>query len=74
MPPFRNFLTKKSAALNGGEADNGSDNTRLSTDSHQSTPLSVRKSTENVPDEYKLSGMPLGNQLSAYWLSPAING
>lgn len=54
MTPFRNFLTKKSAAPNGGEADNVS---RLPADSHHSSPLNIRKSTDNGPPEYKLSGM-----------------
>ncbi|KAB8240048.1 hypothetical protein F9C07_8352 [Aspergillus flavus] len=52
MTPFRNFLTKRSAASNSGEADNVS---RLSADSHQSSPLNIRKSTDNEPPEYKLS-------------------
>ncbi|KAB8255112.1 hypothetical protein BDV32DRAFT_131259 [Aspergillus pseudonomiae] len=52
MTPFRNFLTKKPALPNSGEADNVS---RLSADSHHSTPLNIRKSTDNEPPEYKLS-------------------
>ncbi|KAL4893952.1 hypothetical protein BDV59DRAFT_176526 [Aspergillus ambiguus] len=50
--PFRNFL-KKPAVPNGGVID--SDGNRLSTESHHSTPLSIRKSCENEPPEYKLS-------------------
>lgn len=54
--PFRNFL-KKPAAPNGGVIDSN-DGNRLSAESHRSTPLSIRKSCENEPPEYKLSGMP----------------
>ncbi|KAF9889194.1 hypothetical protein FE257_007507 [Aspergillus nanangensis] len=52
--PFRSFL-KRSAAPNGGVIDSNDDANRLSTDSHHSTPLSIRKSSENEPPEYKLS-------------------
>ncbi|KAE8152807.1 hypothetical protein BDV25DRAFT_150413, partial [Aspergillus avenaceus] len=51
MAPFRNFLAKRSAAPNGGEANSNND----TTDSSRSTPLSIRTSTENEPPEYKLS-------------------
>ncbi|KAA8652079.1 hypothetical protein EYZ11_005561 [Aspergillus tanneri] len=54
MVPFRNFLAKKSAAPNGGEIDSNP-NGRLSTESHSSTALSFRKSSDNEPVEYKLS-------------------
>ncbi|KAL5045773.1 hypothetical protein BDW71DRAFT_198029 [Aspergillus fruticulosus] len=54
MAPFLNFLGKKSAGLNGGEADTQPD-ARPSEDSHRSTPLSIRKSYETGPPEYKLS-------------------
>jgi hypothetical protein len=57
MAPFRNFLTKRSAGLNGGEAGNGSDSNRASSDSNRPSPLSVKESNDNPPDEYKLSGM-----------------
>lgn len=51
--PFRNFL-KKPAAPNGGVIDSN-DGNRLSAESHRSTPLSIRKSCDNEPPEYKLS-------------------
>ncbi|KAL4809616.1 hypothetical protein BDV18DRAFT_82749 [Aspergillus unguis] len=54
MAPFLNFLGKKPPAPTGGEADAHPD-TRFSEDSHRSTPLSVRKSHETEPPEYKLS-------------------
>ncbi|PYH87280.1 hypothetical protein BO82DRAFT_349791 [Aspergillus uvarum CBS 121591] len=60
MAPFRNFLSRKSAAPpNGGEIittlDNSSTTSRLSIDGQRSTPLSFRKSFEKEPPEYKLS-------------------
>ncbi|KAE8348052.1 hypothetical protein BDV28DRAFT_144442 [Aspergillus coremiiformis] len=55
MTPFRNFLPKRSAAPNSGEVDSNNDINRLSIDSHHSSPLNVRRSTENEPPEYKLS-------------------
>ncbi|KAL4976789.1 hypothetical protein BDW66DRAFT_134300 [Aspergillus desertorum] len=54
MAPFFNFLGKRSADPSGGEADTQLD-ARLSEDSHRSTPLSIRKSRETEPPEYKLS-------------------
>lgn len=61
MAPFRNFLTKKSTALNGGQTEN-SDSNRPSMDSHRSTPLSV-PNYDDSPKEYKLSGMRLNAEL-----------
>ncbi|PYH88681.1 hypothetical protein BO71DRAFT_403671 [Aspergillus ellipticus CBS 707.79] len=57
MAPFRNFLSRKSAVPNGGEVSaNDNASSRLSLDSHASTPMSIRKSTEtSEPPEYKLS-------------------
>ena len=55
MPPFLNFLGRK-PGTNSGEAALHSD-TRISEDSHRSTPFSIRKSQETEPPEYKLSGM-----------------
>ncbi|KKK13612.1 hypothetical protein ARAM_006024 [Aspergillus rambellii] len=56
MPPFRNFLARKSGTLNGGEVDRLPDsNNQLAEDGHRSTPLSIRKSHETEPLEYKLS-------------------
>ncbi|CEN62221.1 hypothetical protein ASPCAL08859 [Aspergillus calidoustus] len=56
MAPFRNFLGRKPAAPNSGEVDSRPDlNNRFSEDSHRSTPLSIRKSHETEPPEYKLS-------------------
>lgn len=60
MAPFRNFLSRKSAAPSNGEEITTLDNTstsRLSIDGQRSTPLSFRKSFEKEPPEYKLSGM-----------------
>jgi hypothetical protein len=57
MAPFRNFLSRRSAAPNGGEIENIHEDNRVSTESHHSNPLSIRKSYEKEPPEYKLSGM-----------------
>ncbi|KAL6239818.1 hypothetical protein BDW75DRAFT_236078 [Aspergillus navahoensis] len=54
MAPFLNFLGKKSAGPSGGEADTQPD-ARPSEDSHRSTTLSIQKSHETEPPEYKLS-------------------
>ncbi|KAL4916268.1 hypothetical protein BDW62DRAFT_186815 [Aspergillus aurantiobrunneus] len=54
MPLFLNFLGRKPAASSSGEA-NAHPETRFSEDSHRSTPLSVGKSHETEPPEYKLS-------------------
>lgn len=61
MAPFRNFLSRKSTAPNGGEVsaaptDNSASHASL--DTQGSSPLNFRKSSENEPPEYKLSGMP----------------
>ncbi|KAF7117588.1 hypothetical protein CNMCM5793_006640 [Aspergillus hiratsukae] len=53
--PFRNFLNRRSAAPNGGEIENTHEDNRVSTESHPSNPLSIRKSYEKEPPEYKLS-------------------
>ncbi|KAI9928797.1 hypothetical protein ASPWEDRAFT_36585 [Aspergillus wentii DTO 134E9] len=53
MAPFRNFLTRKSAP-NGGEA-NTSDSNHLSTENPNARPASIRTSSENAPNEFKLS-------------------
>ncbi|RDW76403.1 uncharacterized protein DSM5745_06395 [Aspergillus mulundensis] len=53
MAPFLNFLGRKPAGPSGGEADAQSD-ARPSED-QPSTPLSIRKSHETEPPEYKLS-------------------
>ncbi|PWY81950.1 hypothetical protein BO70DRAFT_379902 [Aspergillus heteromorphus CBS 117.55] len=59
MAPFRNFLSRKSTAPpNGGEvtASDTNASSHLSLDSHASTPMSIRQSTDNnEPPEYKLS-------------------
>ncbi|KAL3480231.1 hypothetical protein BJX99DRAFT_254825 [Aspergillus californicus] len=55
MPPFRNFLGRRPVAPNSGEADAHGPDTRFSEDSHRSSPLSIRKSNETEPPEYKLS-------------------
>ncbi|PWY83148.1 hypothetical protein BO94DRAFT_536628 [Aspergillus sclerotioniger CBS 115572] len=58
MAPFRNFLSRKSAAPNGGEvsaASNDSTLSHVSLETHGSTSVSFRKSSENEPPEYKLS-------------------
>ncbi|EHA17895.1 hypothetical protein ASPNIDRAFT_176564 [Aspergillus niger ATCC 1015] len=58
MAPFRNFLSRKSTAPNGGEvsaAPNDNSASQVSLDTHGSSPLSFRKSSENEPPEYKLS-------------------
>ncbi|KAL2872063.1 uncharacterized protein BJX67DRAFT_98149 [Aspergillus lucknowensis] len=56
MPPFRNFLGRRPVPSNSGEAENRPDpTTRFSEDSHRSNPLSIRKSHETEPPEYKLS-------------------
>ncbi|GAT29340.1 similar to An08g02380 [Aspergillus luchuensis] len=63
MAPFRNFLSRKSTAPNGGEvsaAPNDNSASHASLDTHGSSPLNFRKSSENEPPEYKLSGMPPG--------------
>ncbi|KAE8374505.1 hypothetical protein BDV26DRAFT_269890 [Aspergillus bertholletiae] len=52
MTPFRNFLSKRSAAPNSGEADNVS---HLSTENDHSSSVNIRKSTDTGPPEYKLS-------------------
>lgn len=58
MPPFRNFLSRKAQA-NGAEADaanNITNGDHLAPDPERPAPLSIRKSNESVPNEYKLSG------------------
>ncbi|OJZ88129.1 hypothetical protein ASPFODRAFT_43749 [Aspergillus luchuensis CBS 106.47] len=58
MAPFRNFLSRKSTAPNGGEvsaAPNDNSASHASLDTHGSSPLNFRKSSENEPPEYKLS-------------------
>ena len=57
MAPFRNFLSKRAVAPNGGEADS-SDGNGPSLESHRSNPVTV-PSYEDSPKEYKLSGMLL---------------
>ncbi|PLB39963.1 uncharacterized protein BDW47DRAFT_102007 [Aspergillus candidus] len=56
MAPFRNFLAKRSAPPSSGESDIYNDG-RLSTGAPptSTSPLSIRKSCENQPPEYKLS-------------------
>ncbi|KAL4924351.1 uncharacterized protein BDV17DRAFT_274671 [Aspergillus undulatus] len=55
MSPFlNNILGRKPAAPSGREAAALPD-PRFSEDSHRSTPLSIRKSQETEPPEYKLS-------------------
>lgn len=59
MPPFRNLLSRKPAATLEEAADaapNNNENLRPSLDSQRSAPLNFRKSREEVPNEYKLSG------------------
>lgn len=58
MVPFRNFLARKSGALNNAQIENNNnENEPPSTDSQRRTPLSVRTSSDNPdPPEYKLSG------------------
>ncbi|KAL4941319.1 hypothetical protein BDV06DRAFT_194681 [Aspergillus oleicola] len=54
MAPFlNNILGRKPAAPSGGEAAHP--DPRFSEDSYPSTPLSIRKSHETEPPEYKLS-------------------
>lgn len=56
MPPFRNFLARKPQP-NGGESTDGFDENYLSPhDRPGPTPISVRKSQDGQPPEYKLSG------------------
>ena len=55
MAPFRNFLARRSGVPNGAQTESSDENDRPS-DSHRSTPLSV-KSEKTGPPEYKLSGM-----------------
>lgn len=69
MAPFRNFLSKKSVVSNGGEADSAAGINRLSAENQRSNPLSVRKSCENAPNEYKLSGMLFITSISACYFS-----
>ena len=56
MAPFRNFLTRRSGVPNGAQTENSNENARPS-DSHRSTPLSIKSSDKVSPPEYKLSGM-----------------
>ncbi|KAJ5279825.1 hypothetical protein N7478_005197 [Penicillium angulare] len=54
MAPFRNFLARKSQP-NGGEAD-GFDENHLSPNARPGpTPITIRKSQDGEPPEYKLS-------------------
>ncbi|PYH44489.1 uncharacterized protein BP01DRAFT_357793 [Aspergillus saccharolyticus JOP 1030-1] len=58
MAPFRNFLSRKSAAPSSVDItthDNTSTTSRLSIDGQRSTPLVFRQSFEKEPPEYKLS-------------------
>lgn len=55
MAPFRNFLGKKNQP-NGGEPD-GFDENHLSPNPRPGpSPISIRKSQDGEPNEYKLSG------------------
>ncbi|KAL4874815.1 hypothetical protein BJY04DRAFT_203116 [Aspergillus karnatakaensis] len=54
MPPFRNFLGRRPVTPNSGGGAETLPDTRLSED-NRSTPLSIRKSHETEPPEYKLS-------------------
>lgn len=55
MAPFRNFLGRKNQS-NGGEPD-GFDENHLSPNPRSGpTPISIRKSQDEEPKEYKLSG------------------
>lgn len=59
MPPFRNLLNRKPATTLEEAAEPTSannENLRPSLDSQGSGALSFRKSREEVPNEYKLSG------------------
>ncbi|KAL5341853.1 hypothetical protein BJX70DRAFT_358115 [Aspergillus crustosus] len=51
MPPFRNFLGRRPVTPNSG----GAETTRVSEENQPATPLSIRKSNDTEPPEYKLS-------------------
>lgn len=59
MAPFRNFLARKPAPSSGAQANTGNENGRHSMDSRRPSPLSIRTSRAEGPDEYKMSGMLL---------------
>ena len=66
MAPFRNFLARRSGVPNGAQTENSDENARPS-DSHRSTPLSIKSSDKVAPPEYKLSGMWL-SLFNSLWL------
>lgn len=60
MPPFRNLLNRKPATTDGNNDNNETPQSQQLTQSLEvprSTPLSLNNSREEVPNEYKLSGM-----------------
>lgn len=60
MPPFRNLLNRKPATSDGNNDNNETTQNQQSAQSldvPRSTPLSLNNNKEEVPNEYKLSGM-----------------
>lgn len=55
MAPFRNFLARKPAPSSGAQPNTADENGRRSMDSRRPSPLSIRKNSNEGPDEYKMS-------------------
>src|SRR4029077_9249234 len=57
MAPFRNFLSRKPAASSDTDPSLTHEDPRPSLDSQRSGPINFRRSRDEGPHEYKMSGM-----------------